>query len=170
MIRAWTASPGQTQELAGALVPLVRPGDLVLLSGEVGAGKTVFTQGFGRALGVVEPITSPTFTLVRSYPARLPLIHADLYRLDHLQEVIDLGVPELTDDSAVALIEWGDVAASVFPADFLSVGIEMALEDEEEGRLFRIRPVGPSWSFRAALLGSALQPWTRLPPALDGLS
>ena len=77
MITARTKSPDDTRELAGAMAGLARAGDVVLLAGELGAGKTVFAQGFGRALGIEEPITSPSFTLVRIYPGRVRLVHAD---------------------------------------------------------------------------------------------
>ena len=86
---------------------LSRPGDIIVLSGEMGAGKTAFAQGFGRALGVVEPITSPTYTLVHSYDVpksgplgRVTLHHADLYRLDRTAEVADLALDELPSSTA----------------------------------------------------------------------
>lgn len=95
-----------THAVAAAIAGLVRAGDIVVLAGEMGAGKTAFAQGFGAALGVDEPITSPTFTLVHSYDTgRLPLHHADLYRLDNLSEVADLALLELAEDGVV-LVEW----------------------------------------------------------------
>src|SRR6187399_3507915 len=86
------ASLDVTHSVAGALARLSRSGDIILLAGEMGAGKTAFAQGFGRALGVTEPITSPTFTLVHSYPLthRLTLHHADIYRLDRTNDIDDL--------------------------------------------------------------------------------
>lgn len=158
MIRLRTTSVDETRELAAALAPIVRKGDLLLLSGELGAGKTAFVQGLGRALGVTEPITSPTFTLVRTYAASVPLVHADLYRLDHLQEVIDLGLAELLDDSAVALIEWGDVAASIFTPDYLSVRLELD-PDDTESRSIAMRTVGSAWAGRSERISDALQRW-----------
>ena len=158
MIRLITSSDEETREMAAALAPLARAGDLLLVSGDLGAGKTVFAQGFARGLGVTEPVTSPTFTLVRTYPAAIPLIHADLYRLERMQEVIDLGLNELLDHSAVALIEWGDVAAATFTSDYLLVRI--GLEPEAEStRLFQLGMVGPSWSARNAAMGRVLAPW-----------
>ena len=114
---AWTSeSPEATKELAGRVARLCRPGDVVLLVGDLGAGKTVFAQGFAAALGVAGPVTSPTFALVRQYRcgADSPvgvLIHADVYRTGSLEEVADLALAELVEEDAVALVEWGDLAA-----------------------------------------------------------
>jgi len=157
MIAARTKSVDDTRALAAEVAALARPGDLVLLAGDLGAGKTSFVQGFGRALRVEERITSPTFVLVRAYEGVFPVIHVDVYRLDHLQELIDLGVGELLDQGGVTLIEWGDVVAPILPADFLEVRLELG-EGEEE-RTLRLRPIGPSWSVRVDALRGALERW-----------
>ena len=157
MITALTKSPDDTRELAGALAPLSRAGDVVLLAGELGTGKTVFAQGFGRALGIQEPITSPSFTLVRIYPGRVRLVHADVYRLDHLQEVVDLALLELVDEGAVALVEWGDVAAPALSPDFLEVGLEWGAGEDE--RRISLRTVGHAWLARQGALSAALGRW-----------
>ena len=89
VVRAQTASAAETQELAMALSTLCGPGDLLVLAGEMGAGKTAFAQGFARGLGVTDAVTSPTFTIVREYAGdRLALHHLDVYRLDQLREVL----------------------------------------------------------------------------------
>ena len=157
MLTLRTKSADDTRELAAQIAPLVISGDVVLLAGDLGAGKTTFTQGFGRALGIDEPITSPTFTLMRDYPGRLKLIHVDVYRLERLQEIVDLGITELVDDDGVALIEWGDVAEPVLPADFLAVRISYVEADDE--RTFSLRPVGGSWAARWRSLSSAVAHW-----------
>ena len=158
MLIATTKSSDDTKELAASIAGLVRPGDTLLLAGDLGAGKTTFTQGFGRALGAEGPITSPTFTLLRHYTeASPPLLHADVYRVDFLQEIVDLGLSELLDEGAVAVIEWGDVAAPVLPPDFLEIRIEFT---DDDGRSFRLRPVGARWAARAGALGRALERWT----------
>ena len=158
LIAASTKSADDTRELAAACAAFVRTGDIVLLAGELGAGKTCFTQGFGRALGVDEQITSPTFTLMHPYAGTtLRLLHADVYRLDHLQEIVDLGITELVDEDSVAVIEWGDMAEPVLPKDFLEVRIVYG--DADEVRHFELRPVGPSWAARAVALGRALERW-----------
>lgn len=109
-VRVRTTSAEGTRQVASALAVLARRGDLVVLAGRLGAGKTTFAQGFARGLGVTGPVTSPTFTLVRQYPCPAgQFLHADVYRLDHLVEVADLGLGELRDE-AITLVEWGDVA------------------------------------------------------------
>jgi tRNA threonylcarbamoyladenosine biosynthesis protein TsaE len=160
VIRLCSPSADDTKAIGAEVAALARPGDLVLLAGELGTGKTTFAQGFGAALGVVEPITSPTFTLVRTYEGRLPLVHADVYRLDRLQEVIDLGLAEPLDDGAVALVEWGDVASSTFTPDYLSVGLA---HDEvvDDWRWVELRPVGARWASRADLLRRGTLRWSR---------
>lgn len=163
MIGARTKSPEDTRELAAAIAAVVTPGDVLLLAGDLGAGKTTFTQGFGRALGVTTPITSPTFTLLHEYDAtHLKVLHADVYRLDRLQEVVDLGLTELVDgdDDAVALVEWGDVAEPALPKDFLEIRIAYPEGDAEDDlRTFNLRAVGPSWVARLPALQRGLERW-----------
>lgn len=161
MIRLHSSSPEETRAIGAAVAALVQPRDVLLLAGELGTGKTLFTQGFGAALGVTGPITSPTFTLVRTYNGRVPLVHADVYRLDLVQEVIDLGLPELLDDGGgVAVVEWGDVAEATFAVDYLSLHLEFDADDEQ-ARWIRIRPVGPRWAVRDAALRAAVAPWEK---------
>ncbi|HZU74423.1 MAG TPA: tRNA (adenosine(37)-N6)-threonylcarbamoyltransferase complex ATPase subunit type 1 TsaE [Acidimicrobiales bacterium] len=158
MIHLVSASPAQTGAIGEAVGALAEPGDLLLLSGELGAGKTVFAQGFARGLGVEGTVTSPTFTLVHSYSGRLEMLHADAYRLNRLQEVIDLALPEALDDGGVALIEWGDAAASTFSPDYLWVRIDFDPSDDER-RQVTLRVVGRSWAPREALLRKAVADW-----------
>jgi tRNA threonylcarbamoyladenosine biosynthesis protein TsaE len=136
-----------TQALAGRLAPLLQPGDLVLIEGDLGAGKTTFTQGLARALGVTEAVTSPTFVLMSIYPttAGFDLVHVDVYRLDRLSEVVDLALPELLDDGAVVVVEWGERAAPALPGERLVVRIG---EVAAGGRTVTLEPQGPAWSRR----------------------
>ena len=105
-------SQAATQAVAAAIAKTLLPGDVLLLDGDLGAGKTTFTQGLARAMGVGEVVTSPTFSLVRSYPTAfgVELIHVDVYRLDTLAEIVALGLPEMLEDGAVAVVEWGERA------------------------------------------------------------
>jgi tRNA threonylcarbamoyladenosine biosynthesis protein TsaE len=159
MTHAKTTGVEQTRALGAAIASLSRAGDLLLLAGDMGAGKTAFTQGFARGLGVADQVVSPTFTLARQYDgAELRLNHLDVYRLDHLQEAIDLGLSELIDDDCgVTVIEWGDVVIPTLPADFLEVRIAYGFDDDE--RLFSLHSVGTRWSARRHALDEVITPW-----------
>jgi len=152
------SSLAETHAIASALAALARVGDIIVLAGEMGAGKTAFAQGFGRALGVDEPITSPTFTLVHSYPCgpKLTLHHADIYRLDSTGDVDQLALPELAEFDGIVLVEWGDVAAAGF-GDHLEVRLGRDDLDEseddddfglDEGRMIELHATGRSWAGR----------------------
>ena len=151
---AFTKSAAQTKALAAALAGLTRPGDLVLLTGDLGAGKTTFCQGFGAALGVDSPITSPTFTLHHRYEGTVVVHHLDAYRIDELDETIELGLGELLDSDAVTVIEWGDAIRPALPADYLELSLELGEDDDD--RELRIRAVGRSWADRFDPLRRAL--------------
>ena len=103
-------SLAETQRFAEIIAGHVRPRDMVVLAGEMGAGKTTFTQFFGRALGVTDLITSPTYNLLHNYGSgRMALHHADLYRLERTGELEDLGLDELQDSGGIIAVEWGDI-------------------------------------------------------------
>jgi tRNA threonylcarbamoyladenosine biosynthesis protein TsaE len=134
--RRYCASTEATKKAGEEFAQLLRPGDIVLLTGQLGAGKTTFTQGVGRGLGVTERVTSPTFTMVRQHESAndlgiTTLHHADVYRVESLDEVLDLALGELVEEDAVAVVEWGDIATSVFGRDVLTVTF---LLDDGEGR------------------------------------
>jgi tRNA threonylcarbamoyladenosine biosynthesis protein TsaE len=166
----------ETHAIAAALADLCRPGDTIVLSGEMGAGKTAFAKGFGAALGVTEPITSPTYTLVHTYdiaPDRghgaKAVHHADLYRLDRTAEVADLALEELAEYDGIVLVEWGDVADALF-GDHLVVHLEPDVFGGDDGqgddpdaiadgeRMIEISATGSSWAPR----------WSRLVDACEG--
>jgi tRNA threonylcarbamoyladenosine biosynthesis protein TsaE len=163
VVHAHTSSVAETQALAAVVAGLIAPGDVVVLAGELGAGKTAFAQGFGAALGVTEPIVSPTFTIARQYAGRMPLHHLDVYRLEHLSEALDLAISEVLDEGAVAVIEWGDVIAPVLGADYLEVRIEYGTGDDD--RRFALAPQGAGWAPRARVLEEALAAWAVDHPA-----
>jgi tRNA threonylcarbamoyladenosine biosynthesis protein TsaE len=145
-------------QMAGvAFAHLLEPGDVVLLEGELGAGKTTFTQGVGRGLGVSERVTSPTFTLVREHRCHnsrgiTTLHHADVYRIESIDEVFDLAVGELVEEGAVALIEWGELAAAAFGERVFVVRFGL---DEDEVRTLEVSGA------LAATRAAQLDEWAR---------
>ena len=147
-----------TRALGAALATELGPGSVVVLSGDLGSGKTVFAQGVAEGLGVTERVVSPTFAIAREYEGRLPLHHLDVYRLDHVQEAIDLGLDELFDD-AVTLIEWGDGVRDLLPADRLEVELTLtpAGSGADDTRHLTVTPFGEEWSARAPALARALR-------------
>ena len=94
MISLLSSSPEDTGKLAAGLAEMAASGDVLVLVGDLGAGKTAFSKAYGKALGIDEPMTSPTFTLAREYEGRLPLHHLDVYRLEQMAEVLDLDLPD----------------------------------------------------------------------------
>jgi len=106
------------------LASLLRAGDVILLAGDLGAGKTVFAGGIGEGLGVDDPVVSPTFVLVRRYRGLLPMVHADMYRVGSSAEVEDLDLPAESTD-AVLVVEWGDAVEQAFGDDVLLVRLSV---------------------------------------------
>lgn len=157
-LRAVTGSVDETRDLGSALAALARPGDVLVLAGELGAGKTAFVQGFGRGLGIHQRITSPTFTLVHVYEdGRLPVHHLDVYRLDQLSEALDLGLAEILDEGGVVLIEWGDAITPVLPHDYLEVRLTFGPGDDD--REIALQPVGARWVGRTDAIAATVAPW-----------
>lgn len=158
MILLRTASANQTQEVAAIIADLARGRDVIILAGDLGAGKTTFTQGFGRALGISDPITSPTFTLARQYQGRLMLHHLDVYRFDSNLEVFDVGLAELIDDpESVTVVEWGDAIRAELPLAALE--IELRLGDDDDDRHITMRFSGATWQQRKPIFANALASW-----------
>ena len=166
-LRLRSRSPEETRAAGRALGAVLEPGDVILLDGQLGAGKTVFAKGIAEGLGVAETVVSPTFTLAREYAGRVRLVHVDVYRLDRVQEFLDLGLEDLAADDAVTVVEWGDAIAAELPGDRLEV--RLVLPDESAGadgsapdeeRELRLRFAGPVWhrragDVRASLTGAA---------------
>jgi tRNA threonylcarbamoyladenosine biosynthesis protein TsaE len=141
MIEAHCPTEAETQAVARKLAPLLRPGDVVLLAGGLGAGKTLFTGGLAAGLGVEETVVSPSFVLVRQYRSGfLPIVHVDVYRLGSLNEFDDLDVFDLA-SNGVLVIEWGDALEAVIPEDHLRVEFEV---EPDSARVLRLVPSG-SW-------------------------
>lgn len=144
-----THSAAETRALGESLGALLVAGDVVLLAGGLGAGKTELTKGIGAALEIDDVIVSPTFTLARRYPGRVSLLHVDLYRLDRVQELFDLGLED-EGEGAVTVIEWGDVASAHLPAERLEVQIDVVGASDD--RMVTLTPQGPTWLERDAEL------------------
>jgi tRNA threonylcarbamoyladenosine biosynthesis protein TsaE len=150
-------SADETQALGVRLASVLRPGDVVVLTGDLGAGKTVLAKGIAAGLGVREPVVSPTFTIVREYEGDVPLQHLDVYRLDHFQEVIDLGLDELLDGHAVTIVEWGEAVSALLPVDRLEVSLLLLPPEEadDDTRVVELHGVGPAWTARSRALVAA---------------
>jgi tRNA threonylcarbamoyladenosine biosynthesis protein TsaE len=157
-------TPEETRKVAATIARALRPGDVVALTGELGAGKTCFVQGAAAALGVTDRVTSPSFMLRREYTGDVDVLHMDIYRLETLQEVIDLGYEEVFDQLRVTFIEWGDAMSPLLPRDHLELEFHLpavplpAIEGDEERRIL-LRPRGEDWLRRLPALVSELQPW-----------
>ena len=156
MIACNTAGVDETRALGAAVAAVVETGDVVVLVGDLGAGKTAFVQGFAASLDVSAPVTSPTFTLANRYEGRLVVNHLDVYRFDCPEEVSDLALPELLDDG-VTLVEWGDTISSALPAEHLSVTIRFGHGDDD--RSLELRSHGEVWNRRTDRLRAALEVW-----------
>jgi tRNA threonylcarbamoyladenosine biosynthesis protein TsaE len=140
-------TPADTQALGRALADLLRPGDLVVLAGPLGAGKTALTQGIGAGLGVPGPVTSPTFVLARVHRGgRLPLVHVDAYRLGSVADVDDLDL-DATAEEAVTVVEWGHGLVEQLADEHLIVELDRR---DDDVRTVRLVPVGAGWAQRLA--------------------
>ncbi len=153
-LRATTHDALETHALGQRLGALLRAGDVVVLDGELGVGKTVLAKGIAVALGITEPVVSPTFTVVREYDAPTPLVHVDVYRLDHVQELHDLGFDDLVGEDAVTVVEWGDRVSAALPSDRLRVLLEPGEGDDD--RVVSVDAAGITWGDRHDALAAAL--------------
>ena len=129
MRRITTWSPEETAKLGERLGLLLRPGAVVCLLGDLGAGKTRFAQGIARGLGVTGAVTSPTFTIINEYQGHHPVYHMDFYRLSDPLELEDLGYEEYFFGSGITLIEWPERAGDLLPQERLDVAIDLSSED-----------------------------------------
>jgi tRNA threonylcarbamoyladenosine biosynthesis protein TsaE len=158
VIQLRTTSVEETRDLGAALAGVLVAGDLLLLVGDLGAGKTAFAQGLGAGLGVQDQITSPTFTLASRYDGdHLVFHHLDVYRLEGLAEVGDLDLPELLEDEGVVAIEWGDSILPALPNDHLEV--RLVWEGVDDERTIALVPSGTRWQARRSALANATRPW-----------
>ncbi len=147
-VRKAAPTAGDTTELGRRLAAVVRAGDVIIASGDLGAGKTTFAQGLGAGLGVAGSIISPTFVLSRVHPSTTGgpgLVHVDAYRLSSFAELEDLDL-ELSLDDSVTLVEWGAGIAEGLAEDYLELDIRRGLDPEDETRWIFLTPIGDRWT------------------------
>jgi tRNA threonylcarbamoyladenosine biosynthesis protein TsaE len=168
-VRLATVSVDDTRRLGRAISETLRPGDVVALAGDLGAGKTAFVQGAAAGLGVSGPVVSPTFTLVREYEGRMHVVHVDVYRLDRINDVVDLGFDEFIDGPAVVFVEWGDVIEGLLPESWLAVALALDERDDSR-RSVQLTGTGPSWEARWELVERYVSDWVEdtVPHGEDG--
>lgn len=150
-------SPEQTQRLGVHLGQLAQVGDVFLLTGSLGSGKTCLTQGIAWGLGVKEYAFSPSFVIAREYYGRLPLYHIDFYRLDRIEEIVDLGLDEYLYGNGVCVVEWADKGITVLPQENLLIRLSYISDTE---RSFSLEPKGKRYSQLLKSLGLDLETWS----------
>jgi tRNA threonylcarbamoyladenosine biosynthesis protein TsaE len=144
VIQVSCPTPGDTEALGSRIAASFRPGDVVLLAGGLGAGKTLLTRGIATGLGVDEPVLSPSFVLVREYRSGfMPIVHVDVYRLGSMNEFDDLDVMEMAHDGLL-VIEWGEAVETLLPRDHLRIEFDV---DDEGSRTLRFQGEG-EWAHR----------------------
>ncbi len=152
-----TRSADETTSLGRRIAEVVRPGEILLLVGDLGTGKTTFVQGLALGLGFERRARSPSFTMVHTYRGgRYPLIHADLYRCDSATEVFDLGLEELFEPPAVSAVEWGEKAFEIAGRDYLE--LQFSWHTDEDVRDIRFLPSG-RWGDRMQEISAAVNDW-----------
>jgi len=149
-------SPEQTQQLGRRLGQLAQAGDVFLLTGNLGSGKTCLTQGIAWGLGVKEYAFSPSFVLIREYSGRLPLYHVDFYRLDREQEIADLGLEDYLYGRGVCVVEWADKGLSLMPPERLLINLSYVSENE---RAVSFEPKGHRYNKVLGTLKTELKKW-----------
>ncbi|HHT63124.1 MAG: tRNA (adenosine(37)-N6)-threonylcarbamoyltransferase complex ATPase subunit type 1 TsaE [Bacillota bacterium] len=141
-----TKEPEETFALGERLAAFLYPGTVVALTGELGAGKTLFAQGVAKGLGVKEHVTSPTFTIINEYQGHLPFYHIDAYRLEGTGEIDELGLEEYFNSSGVVLIEWPERIQDYLPSSFLRIHLDKEWDESgQEIRVISFFPVGSEW-------------------------
>ncbi len=135
-----TNSESETMEIAQNIEADKFPNMIICLYGELGSGKTVFTKGFAQAIGIEEVITSPTFTIIKEYDAEMPLYHMDLYRLNEMDDSIN--IEEYFDKKGVCIIEWADIIQDDLPEERLDIKIKIV---DEDTRVMIITPYGQKY-------------------------
>ena len=137
-----TWGPEETRAFGKKMGQEARPGQVICLNGDLGVGKTIFTQGFAEGLGITEPSSSPTFTIVQVYEeGRLPFYHFDVYRIGDIEEMDEIGYEDYFYGSGVTMIEWANLIEEILPQDYQEVQIEKDLEKGFDYRTITIKEV-----------------------------
>lgn len=142
MVSFFTYSEKETEKLGEKLGTIVKPGTIILLRGDLGTGKTVLTRGIARGLGIEEPITSPTFTLIHQYQGRLPLYHFDIYRIEDPEEMYDLGYEEFFYGDGITVVEWPERLQWLLPDEYLEIIIERFFLNGQDKRRISVAGKG----------------------------
>ena len=138
-----TFSADETYEYGRKMGAEAQPGDVYCLTGDLGVGKTVFTQGFAAGLGVREPVSSPTFTIVQEYEGeKMPFYHFDVYRIGDAEEMEEIGFEDYVYGQGVCLIEWANLIREILPEDFMGILIEKDMEKGFDYRRITLERVG----------------------------
>jgi tRNA threonylcarbamoyladenosine biosynthesis protein TsaE len=161
-LRLRSADEATTRAIGAAVAALLDPGDVVGLTGDLGAGKTRLVQGAAAALGVADPVVSPTFMLVREYDGDPPVHHVDAYRLAGPAELEDLGLEEVFAPDVVVFVEWADRVGAALPESWLELSLHTR---DDDARDVEVHPHGPAWSSRAPRLAAALERFANRAPA-----
>lgn len=133
------ATADAMMEIGSSLSPWLRKGDVIVLTGTLGAGKTTFVQGLAKGLGIHYPVQSPTFTLINEHFGQLPLYHMDVYRLNSGSDATDLGLSEYLDGDGVCVLEWAERIEDALPDDLLQLVFEIA---DDDSRVVSVIPYG----------------------------
>jgi tRNA threonylcarbamoyladenosine biosynthesis protein TsaE len=148
-IELWAQTPEDTRAVGEAIADVLEAGDAVALTGDLGAGKTTLVKGVAAGLGSEDVVASPTFVLVREYRGRLPIHHVDVYRVDRVQDVIELDLDGMAESGGVVLVEWGDAVEPLLPEHHLRVELRLSDPDgASEARRIVIDGAGSSWGAR----------------------
>jgi tRNA threonylcarbamoyladenosine biosynthesis protein TsaE len=132
----------ETQKIAADFAKTLKAGDVICMYGDLGAGKTAFVQGLAKGLGIDEPITSPTFTIVNEYSGTLPLYHFDVYRIDDSDEMYEIGYEEYVYGDGVSVIEWPQLIDDILPERRYDIEISKDYDKDENYRIIDIKEVG----------------------------
>lgn len=146
MINIETHSFEETVEFGKKIGAVLRSGDIISLTGDLGTGKTAFTNGIAKSLGITSYITSPTFTIVNEYEGRLPLYHFDVYRISDPEEMFDIGFEEYINSEGITIIEWGEQIKEILPKEIITVNIKKNLDKGLDVREIYIDFIGEKYS------------------------